>query len=246
MYVKANTGDTYLAGKLGVGTTTPSEKLHVDGAITIGNTALNQSGTIKWDGTDFMGYDGIGWNSFTNDGDDDPTNEIQELVFFGNAIGLTNGAAAPVSLTPFLDNTDEQTLSISGNELSISNGNTVTLPTIAGPTGATGAHGPQGPSGAQGAMGTAGAQGSTGAQGVQGVQGPTGAQGIQGIQGTTGAQGIQGIPGVTGSQGTQGNPGIQGPTGAQGLQGVQGSTGPQGSQGIQGAQGPQGDRKSVV
>jgi hypothetical protein len=67
--------------------------------------------------------------------------------------------------------------------------------------------------------------------------------GIAWIQSTTGAQGPQGFQGVQGPQGTQGFQGFQGFTGAQGpqgTQGFQGAIGPQGFQGTQGFQGPQG------
>ncbi|MFN8300235.1 MAG: hypothetical protein U0T75_14120 [Chitinophagales bacterium] len=125
-----------------------------------------------------------------------------------------------------------------------------------GPTGNTGAQGPQGlqgPTGDTGAQGPQGVQGVTGAQGdtgPQGLQGPTGdtgaqgPQGIQGVTGATGAQGPQGVQGVTGAQGDTGPQGLQGPTGdtgAQGPQGIQGATGDTGAQGPQGLQGATGD-----
>ena len=75
-----------------------------------------------------------------------------------------------------------QTLSISGTTLSISGGNSVTLP--AGPQGATGPMGPQGPAGATGAIGPQGPQGPAGATGPIGPQGPTGATGPTGPAGT--------------------------------------------------------------
>lgn len=88
--------------------------------------------------------------------------------------------------------TDAQTLSVSGNQLSISNGNTVTLPAAQGTAGPTGPTGPQGPVGAQGAQGPQGAAGPAGAQGPQGVAGPAGAQGVAGPAGPQGAQGPAG------------------------------------------------------
>ncbi|MCB0549492.1 MAG: hypothetical protein KDD19_18100 [Phaeodactylibacter sp.] len=61
------------------------------------------------------------------DGDGEPGNELQDLSLAGNTLSLS-GDPTPVDLSPYLDNTDQQSLSINGNELSISNGNTVTLP----------------------------------------------------------------------------------------------------------------------
>lgn len=85
-----------------------------------------------------------------------------------------------ISLPPN-SGTDSQTLSVAGNDLSISNGNTITLP--AGPTG------PAGPMGA------------AGAQGPMGVPGPQGAMGTAGPAGATGANGPQGDPGPAGPPG---------------------------------------------
>ncbi len=87
--------------------------------------------------------------------------------------------------------TDAQTLSLLGNDLSISNGNTVTLPA-----------GPAGPAGPQGPTGTTGATGATGPQGPIGLTGATGAAGPTGATGATGPQGPAGVPGPTYSAGT--------------------------------------------
>ena len=65
-----------------------------------------------------------------NDADADPTNEIQDLSFNATTNILTitnNGSATDVDLTPYLDNTDAQTLTLTGQNLAISNGNSVTL-----------------------------------------------------------------------------------------------------------------------
>jgi hypothetical protein len=167
-----------------------------------------------------------------------------------------------------IDN-DNQTLAISGSSLSITNGNTLTLPTNTGPqgpiglTGLTGAQGPKGDTGSTGQTGAVGATGSNGgvgtpgAQGIQGVKGDTGDTGVIGLQGIAGIQGIQGLIGLTGPQGTAGLQGIQGQkgdtgltgqTGATGLQGlagpigIQGLVGANGSQGIQGLTGPIGPK----
>ena len=64
----------------------------------------------------------------TQDADADPLNEIQDLQLTGNILTITNnGSPFQVDLGLFLDNTDEQTLSLTGQELSISDGNTVVL-----------------------------------------------------------------------------------------------------------------------
>jgi hypothetical protein len=53
---------------IGVGHTTPVEKLDVYGAIRLGTTANTNAGTIRWSGSDFEGYDGSTWHSLTSNG----------------------------------------------------------------------------------------------------------------------------------------------------------------------------------
>ncbi len=68
--------------------------------------------------------------SLLNDADFDVTNEIQDLSLntTTNILTITNnGTATSIDLSPYLDNVDAQTLSLSGQTLSISNGNAVTL-----------------------------------------------------------------------------------------------------------------------
>jgi hypothetical protein len=122
--------------------------------------------------------------------------------------------------------------------------------TMVGPTGNTGATGPQG------IQGLTGNTGATGPQGIQGLTGNTGATGPQGLTGNTGIQGEIGPTGNTGASaydtavtngfsGTQsqwlitliGPTGNTGATGPQGIQGLTGNTGPTGNTGATGPQG---------
>jgi hypothetical protein len=63
--------DVYVDGKVGIGTTNPSEALEVAGNIKatqglqVGNTTNANAGTIRWSGSDFEGYDGSQWKSLT-------------------------------------------------------------------------------------------------------------------------------------------------------------------------------------
>ena len=70
-YNLTNSGGTSLFyvkndGKIGIGTVVPVEILDVSGAIKIGTTSTANSGTIRWTGTDFEGYNGSSWSSLTS------------------------------------------------------------------------------------------------------------------------------------------------------------------------------------
>ncbi len=66
-----------------------------------------------------------------DDTDADPTNElVSSFQLNGNSLDLTDaGGVKSVDLTSYLDNTDNQTLSLSGNTLSITRGNSISLTT---------------------------------------------------------------------------------------------------------------------
>ncbi len=70
----------------------------------------------------------INLTNWISENDSDSTNEIQDLLLTGDILTITNNAGpTSIDLSPYLDNTDEQTLSLSGNDLSISSGNSVSL-----------------------------------------------------------------------------------------------------------------------
>lgn len=63
-----------------------------------------------------------------NDDDADPLNEIQDLHIEGNILYITrNSDSTRIDLSPYLDNTDEQDITLTQNLLSIENGSTVAL-----------------------------------------------------------------------------------------------------------------------
>jgi hypothetical protein len=56
------------SGNVGIGQTSPQERLDVDGGVRIGNSTGTNAGTIRWTGTDFEGYNGVQWVSLTSTG----------------------------------------------------------------------------------------------------------------------------------------------------------------------------------
>lgn len=56
-------------GNIGAGIINPDEKLALNGAIQIGNTENLNTGTIRWTGEDFEGYNGTSWMSLTSGGE---------------------------------------------------------------------------------------------------------------------------------------------------------------------------------
>jgi hypothetical protein len=103
---------------------------------------------------------------------------------------ISDAMATDEDVATAISQISPQQLVLDGNDLSISDGNTIDLSGLSGggngekgDTGDTGPAGPAGPAGADGAVGPAG---PAGAQGETGITGPTGPQGIQGIQGAAG------------------------------------------------------------
>ena len=47
--------------RVGIGTSTPQEALDVAGGVRVGNTSGTNSGTIRFSGSQFQGYDGAAW-----------------------------------------------------------------------------------------------------------------------------------------------------------------------------------------
>jgi len=59
--------DLTAGGKVGIGMTNPGEKLEVAGRVVVGDSAIAvpKPGTMRWNGTDFEGFDGANWVSLT-------------------------------------------------------------------------------------------------------------------------------------------------------------------------------------
>ncbi len=175
------------SGDVGVGTVAPAAKLDVLGPIRISWAFPGQyqdiAGMIRFYAPQqkFQGYDGTQWVDFgssgggssytagtgiditggtiTNTGDLSTTNELQSLSISGNTLSISNGNSVTlpsgggggsyiggngiditgnvISATDNSVTNELQTLSVAGNFMTISNGNSVALPTYSGGSGIT-------------------------------------------------------------------------------------------------------------
>lgn len=95
---------------------------------------LDDKQTLAFNSTDnhltINGGNTVDLSSLKNDADADPANELQDLNLSGNILTITNKTSpASINLGPYLDNTDNQTLSYNSatNTLSLTNGGSVSL-----------------------------------------------------------------------------------------------------------------------
>ncbi|MFO7864732.1 MAG: hypothetical protein R6U85_12075, partial [Salinivirgaceae bacterium] len=120
--------------------TETKQQLSIDG----NEISLTDGGSVQLPATFDGDYNNlsnapINVSYFTNDAgyitdelDGDPTNEIQDLQLIDDVLTITNNAnATEINLTAYTgSNTDEQTLSLDGTTLTISNGNNVDLSVV--------------------------------------------------------------------------------------------------------------------
>lgn len=81
-------------GKVGIGTSTPAEKLEVSGAVKLGTTTNANDGTIRYTGSDFEGRKSGSWVSLTGGGGGSSqwTDVVGGISYNGN-VGI--GTASP-------------------------------------------------------------------------------------------------------------------------------------------------------
>lgn len=116
------------AQNVGVGSATPTEKLDVSGAIRVGNTSSSNAGSIRYiTGTQKFQINIAGtWYDIA-------TGNLAYISNFSynattNVLTIIEGSTThTVNLTDLQDNTDDQNLTLTGNNLSIESGNTINL-----------------------------------------------------------------------------------------------------------------------
>lgn len=65
---------------VGSGVNPGVEMLTVGGALTLGNSAANTTGALRWTGSDFEGYDGSAWQSLTGGGGSLPAGAADQTL----------------------------------------------------------------------------------------------------------------------------------------------------------------------
>jgi hypothetical protein len=96
-------------GNIGIGTTLPVERLEVNGAVKIGNRSTSgaSAGTIRWNGTDFEGYNGSQWvkmggGASLGDYETRAHNTLYGPVATDGFVVATNNSAQGIPLTCYV------------------------------------------------------------------------------------------------------------------------------------------------
>ncbi len=215
LIVKTNNTERFRvlsSGNIGVGTTTPSAALMVNGDIKIMYSDAYYMGAYKG-----LWYNASAPNVGNVIGTSAPTYDLSVYVgsayhhIFDHTGNVGIGTISPTQLLHINGNArlagalyDMNNNPGTSNQVLVSNVNGVYWSSLSslGAAGVTGATGPSGADGVAGAKGATGATGAAGTNGANGNNGATGATGAQGVTGATGAAGSSNAWGLTGNIGT--------------------------------------------
>ena len=103
------------ADYIGVGTTTPSQRLDVAGAIQMGNTSNAEAGVMRWTGSEFQAYNGTDWNAFGSAGSGSLWSKSGTDLYYNDGnVGI--GTGTPDYNLEVIGNASiSQNLSVGGN-----------------------------------------------------------------------------------------------------------------------------------
>ena len=107
------------SGGVGIGTTSPDEALDVTGAVKVGNTANTNAGAIRWNGTDFEGYDGSQWISLTSSGTG--VGSVVQVASYQTGAVATGSTQIPFDDTPPQSSEGDQYMTLSVTPKSATN-----------------------------------------------------------------------------------------------------------------------------
>ncbi len=84
------------SGNVGLGTTTPDERLDVDGGIRVGYSVGNNAGTLRWAGTHMEYYDGTQWLPFASGSGSQWSQSGSNIFYDVGNVGI--GTSSPADL----------------------------------------------------------------------------------------------------------------------------------------------------
>lgn len=185
-------------------------------------------GEIRWDGTDFFGWTGSAWISFTAGA---AGGEVTDAVNVGSGTGifyqkiLNGGLTYELQLKTLVAGSNITITNTTPNEIVISSAGVSGTSGVSGATGTSGFSGYSGKSGYSGPSGYSGTSGATGQSGTSGVSGFSGYSGFSGLNGAASASGYSGYSGKSGYSGFSGYSGPSGYSGYSGESGISGYSG---------------------
>lgn len=208
-------------------------------------------GEIRWDGSDFLGWDGSNWISFTAGA---AGGEVTDATNVGTGTGvflqkvLNTGITYELQFKTLVPGTNVSFDTTNPNHIVINSAGISGVSGVSGFSGSSGVSGFSGRSGFSGPSGVSGFSGQTGqsgysGSGISGFSGAAGAAAASGFSGYSGPSGYSGFSGASGRSGYSGYSGYSGDSGISGFsgRGISGFSGVAGDSGFSGFSGGSGN-----